>query len=1110
MQKTRLFATGKVWPLHAFLSANSRFIMRVSASFLVFILTALLLKAETGGAQNMYEKKVTLECHSEPLKSALAKLERASSFKVAYVIDEVEKYNNVTLEKGTRTVSNTLDLLLQHTALVAKQVGQTIVLFHKDAQELSLLELNRLDAGSDQAAGVITGIVTDNTGIPLEGASVAITGSAIATKTNAKGAFRLENLAAGVYSLVVTHLGYKAAGQQVTVDNNRPSHLIISLEPSVSNLHDVVVMGYGSQRKKDVTGAVSVVTSKDLENRPGTNFGYSLEGKAAGVEVVRLSGKPQAGVSIHIRGTTSITADSEPLYVVDGVPSATTFDLNPNDIETITILKDASSAAIYGASGANGVVLITTKKGKKHEPQISLNIYGGMSRVANKLDVLNRSQYIELMTELGQVADWSKYTENTDWHREVFRTAYAQNYQLSMSGGNEGTTYYLSGGWMKQDGVVRTNSVNRYNLKVNLEQKVNNFLKVGTNLSYSRWFDRNIDDNRGSGHGGVIMSVLTTPPIIGIYNPDGTFTANPLRMSFNNPVAYTDGATNGYTNSRFFGNVYGIANITSALYFKSMFGFDFSNSKYNYFLDPFKTDWGRVNKGLADLNINDHEYWLSENTLNYATAFGKHHLDALAGVSFSKTKAEASAIETKNFSGISVPTVNGGSVINSATGSRSARANQAFISRINYAYADKYLLTANFRADASSVFGPDNRWGYFPSFSAGWRISQENFLKDVAAINDLKLRFGWGKVGNDHIPEYSWYGQVSTGFNYVQGGVVQSGTAPATPENARLRWESTTQQNIGIDLAVLQSRLNFSVDAYKKETRDLLFDKPVATSTGFASALQNIGSLENKGVELTLSSKNLVHAFKWNTNVNFSINRNKVISIGEQTLMVGSIPQREETSIIKEGYPLGTFWGYIATGVDPKTGMMTYKDLDGNGEIDNSDKTVIGNANPKFSYGITNEVNWKGWSLSLFVQGVQGNDIFNGTRVETEGMIDYRNQSTAVLRRWKTSGQITDIPKATADDVTNSFISTRFVEKGSYLRVKSLSLSYNLPASLLQRARLKKVNLYITAENLYTFKKYSGYDPEVSAYGGQNGAMGIDYDTYPQVREFIFGLNISL
>jgi TonB-linked SusC/RagA family outer membrane protein len=883
-------------------------------------------------------------------------------------------------------------------------------------------------------------------------------------------------------------------------------------------LNEVVVVGYGTQRKKDITGAVSVVGEKEFASRPNTQLGSVLQGKAAGVQVLASSGKPSAGLNIRIRGTNSIGGSSNPLYVIDGVPTTDTRSLNPADIESVSVLKDAASAAIYGASGANGVVLITTRKGKTGEPRFEFNAYGGYSSVWKRLDVLNAGQYKDLMTEMGYITDWNKYNQNTNWQDEVFRKGTSQNYQLSVSGKNDKTTYYLSGGWVQQNGAVRSATMDRFNFKVNLEQKVNNWLTMGTNVAYSRWHDVDVTDNIGVDKGGVLLGALATPPVIGIYNPDGTFTSNPFQ-DWENPVASTDGAQRGYKQQRLLGNVYAEVYLLPELKFRSNFGIDYNNSVYDYFLDPFRTSYGRAKQGIGQNNTDLVNYWIAENTLSYNKTFGKHTIGALAGVVAQKTKWESAQIEKNGFSGGSIPTTNAGSVFVTAQNTKSEKSNASFLGRINYSFEDKYLLTANFRADASSAFGPDHRWGYFPSLSVGWRISQEEFMKGLTAINDLKLRAGWGLVGNDQLGDqrYAWLGLVGSGSNYPIGGVVLPGNSPSSFENRNLKWEATEQYNVGVDVAVLDSRLSFSADAYVKNTSDLLLNVPVPKSTGFDISTQNIGKIQNKGLEFLVSSRNFVGEFQWETDFNISFNRNKVVDIVGQDIFNANVANRGSISLAREGEPLGVFYGYVAAGVDPETGNMQYLDKTGKKTFTPAadDRRIIGDPNPDFLYGLTNNFSYKNIHLSIFLQGSQGNDMFNASRIETESMIDPRNQSTVVLRRWKTAGQVTDIPKATPNNSDNSRISTRYVENGSYMRVKSATLSYDLPASLLNRIKLKSLRVYVTGENLFTFTKYTGFDPEVNYLGNStnateaNTSMGVDFGTYPQTRNLIVGLNVS-
>jgi TonB-linked SusC/RagA family outer membrane protein len=1051
-----------------------------------FIVVAAILQANANG----FAQTVSLTKDRASLVDVFREIRKQTKYNVICDASILSQGYKVSVNLKSASLEDAMRQCLKDLPLTFSVLEKNII-------------VNTKNLGEAQVP-TVKGIVADQNGRPIPGVAVTVKSTGKVTQTTSDGAF-VVSVAEQSDELMFSHISFVSQTLKVVAGQS----VKVSLIEATEVLMDVVVTGYGTQKKKDILGAVSVIKSEDFEDRPSTNLGYSMQGKAAGVQIIRPSGKPQGGFSLRVRGTTSITAGSEPLYIIDGVPTQLLFDINPNDIESISVLKDASSAAIYGAAGANGVVLITTKRGNSGKAKLSLSAYTGLSTAAKKLNVLDRTQYLSLMDELGQVANWNNFTANTDWQEEVFRTANLQNYQLAVAGGNEQTKYYISGAFSQEQGIVKSNEVKRGTFKTNIDQKVTDRITIGASLSYARWFDRNIVSDVGSGNSGVIMNALTSSPVIGIYNADGTFTANPLRLSFNNPVAYIDGSENAYNNSRFYGNIYGNIDIIKGLRFRSMFGYDNYNSKYNYFLDPFSTDWGRVNAGIANFNTNQSEYWLSENTLEYKTVLKeKHAFEALIGFTAQKKYGESSSIEAKGFSSTGVKTVNGGSIFGRPSATKSERSNVSAIGRIRYAYDDKYLVSANFRADAASPFGEEHRRGYFPSFSVGWRLSKENFLKDVEQISDLKIRYAWGSVGNDGVSNYAAYGLVGTGFNYVQGGQVLPGTAPSTPENKTLQWEATIQNNIGLDIAMFNSRVNLAIDAYQKKTTQLLLDKPVALSSGFSGAIQNIGKLENKGLEFLLSTKNTVKAIKWSTDLNLAFNRNKVGYIGGTDILDGFINLRQEASLIREGLPLAVFYGYVANGVDPQTGMMIYKDLNNDNVIDEKDKAIIGNPNPKFTYGVTNNVSYKNWNLTVFVQGVQGNDVFNATRIETEGMNDFRNQSTAVLDRWTTPGQITNIPKAIYANVSNSDISSRFVENGSYLRLKSVTLGYSLPKGVLSKLGLSNAGLYVTGENLFTITDYSGYDPEASAFSG-NGAFGIDFGSYPQARQVIFGLNVS-
>lgn len=952
----------------------------------------------------------------------------------------------------------------------------------------------------------IKGKVTDVNGEFLPGVTIVLKGTNNGSITNIDGDYTISGQFTQASILTFSFIGMES--QEVTIADQKEINVV--LKSKVIGLNDVVVVGYGSQQKKDVTGSVALVDAEELESRPNSQLGSLLQGHAAGVRVVSGSGKPSASLSVRVRGTNSITAGSEPLYVIDGVPTSDTRSLNPADVETMTVLKDASSAAIYGAQGANGVVLITTKRGKSGKPSVSFDTYTGFSQVWNTLEVLNGEQYRDLMTEMGQTTDWDRYNQNTDWQNQIFQQGMSQNYQLSVSGANDKTNYYISGGWVEQEGAIRSSRMDRGNFKINLDQEINEWLELGTRLSYTKYSDVDVNDNSAVNQGGILTGVINTPSVIGVYNEDGSFTSNPFQ-NWENPMASTDGSEREYNSDRFLGNLYVKINFLNNFSFKSNFAVDYNNGIYDYFLDPYLTSYGKAKNGIATNTTDRSNYWMAENTLSYNKKVQNHTFDGLIGSVAQKFYWENNYITTENFSSNAVKTTNAGAIITSAGNTKSEKANTSFLGRLNYSYDNKYLLTANFRADASSAFGPENRWGYFPSFSTGWRISQESFMQNIDFLSDLKLRLGWGIVGNDQIRNYAYYGLSGTGANYPIGGQAMPGTYPSAIDNHSLKWEESEQTNMGIDFNAFSGRIQLTVDAYLRKTKDLLLDAPLPHSTGYDNALQNIGNLENKGLELSLNTVNIDKAFKWNTTFNISFNQNKVTNLVVESLPMGDIAGRGEAILLEEGQALGTLYGYIWGGVDPETGNGYYVDRNGESTFTPSpeDRTIIGNANPKFFYGLNNTISYKGFALNIFLEGSQGNDMLNATRIDSEGMSDPKNQLLSVNNRWRQAGDITDIPKASWASTDNSRISTRFIEDASYMRVKTITLSYDIPKDLLVKINIDRVKVYATSENLFTITNYSGFDPEVNAYGGSNTMKGIDYGTYPQTRNIIFGLNLT-
>ncbi|ATA89268.1 SusC/RagA family TonB-linked outer membrane protein [Capnocytophaga stomatis] len=960
----------------------------------------------------------------------------------------------------------------------------------------------------------VTGTVSDDSGMPLPGVSVIVKGTTKGTSTDFNGKFELKDIPQGA-TLEFSFIGFKTIDVRVTGNT-----VNVKMQEETEELDEIVVIGYGTQKKGDVTTAITSVSTKDIDQRPVTSAAQAIQGRAAGVQVVQPSGAPGAGLSVRIRGNTSISASNDPLYVVDGVPVQDINNIAPTDIQDMQILKDASSSAIYGSRAANGVVLITTKQGKGGEAKVSINSYIGMSNIANKIESLNYAQYKELMDETKAATIPAGLTDVTDWNKETYRTGFNRNYQVSVSDANERTNYYLSAGYTKDDGIIRSSFFERYNVRLNLENKTKKWLTLGANVSYSDYSSNNIISGQGSNRAGVVLSVINTPTYAPIWsdNPKQYYN-NFYGVNITHPVEnISRNADNSTNNNRFVGSGSATIHFTDALKFKSTFAIDRLAHKHTSWLDPEATAWGRQNFGNASDVRSNVTLLTFDNLLTFDKNFGKHSLSLLAGTSGTTSKYDESEIRGSHYASSDIKTLNAANKIdpNSTKTYASQWAMMSYLGRISYNYDGKYLLTANFRADGSSKLAPGKRWGYFPSISVGWRLSKENFLSDVAWLSDLKIRGGWGQVGNQagigpygHLLLYSIARKDWWDSNNTNALVTISPTSFSNPD---LTWETTTQSNIGIDIALFNNRLALTADAYLKRTTDLLMNVPLPATSPYPFVYRNEGEMTNKGLEFGINSRNFVgEDFNWNTAFNISFNRNKLEKLTLQKVYYyARTSERTNEYVVRmqEGMPLGQFWGRISEGVNPDTGDIVYRDVNGDGNVDSNDKTFIGDPNPDFTFGLTNDFTYKNFSLNIFLQGSYGNDIYNASRIEMEGMYDGKNQSTAVLNRWRTPGQVTDIPRAVRG-TNNIFASSRWVEDGSYLRVKSVTLSYNVPVQSLEKLGIRKIQPYFTAQNLLTFTNYKGFDPEVNQFTGNQPIFGIDWGTYPQTKTFIFGLNVE-
>ncbi|NDV83779.1 TonB-dependent receptor [Bacteroides sp. 51] len=955
----------------------------------------------------------------------------------------------------------------------------------------------------------VQGQIVDSAKEPIIGASILEKGTTNGTISDFDGNFTLSvNRGA---TLLITYIGYKPMEVKATANLN------VTLTEDNELLDEVVVIGYGSVKRKDVTTSISSVSTKDLDQRPILSAAQAMQGKAAGVSVVATSGEPGATLSIRVRGTTSLNGSNDPLYVVDGVPMTDIKFLSANDIESMQVLKDASSAAIYGSRAANGVVMITTKQGAVGQAKVTLNVHAGVTKVSNKIKSLNTAQYKDLMDEVGLVNLPDDLTDQTDWFDETYRTGVTQNYQVSVASGTDKLRYYLSGGYTGEDGVIKTAFFKRYNFRANVENQVRSWLKISGNVAYSDNTTNGIISGTGSNRAGVILSVINTPKYASVYNEDGTYNNSFYGVNITSPLEnMARSKHNKYNSARLLATGKAEVTLLPELIYRGSMTLDRYDNIETTFLDPETTSYGRDQKGQGTDDRSRSTVLVFDNIVNYTKAFKKHNLDVMLGSSWTKSIWSRSHIVGSHYANASIPTLNAANKISwTDTWTTSSEWSiYSYVGRVAYNYDSKYLITANMRADGSSKLDPDHRWGYFPSVSAAWRMSSESFMSDIKWIDDLKIRGGWGQTGNqsglgdyaylqmNSIQRQQWFGDNG------DANAVPSITNLSSLRNKDLTWETTTQTNIGFDLTVLNSRLTFSADYYYKKTTDMLMTVTLPEGQAASNIKRNEGEMTNKGLEFTLNSKNFTGAFQWDTDFNISFNKNKLTKLSLTKIYYTAKTSEYVNDYVvrnEPGRPLGGFYGYISDGVDPETGELMYRDLTDDNVISPADRTYIGDPNPDFTFGLTNTFSWKNFTLNVFLQGSYGNDIYNASRMETEGMYDGKNQSTAVLDRWRIPGQITSVPKAKFD-MKNS---TYFVEDGSYLRVKDVTLSYNVRSKLLRKWGISRCQPYFTATNLITWTDYSGMDPEVNQWGNNGAVQGIDWGTYPHSKSFIFGVNIE-
>lgn len=938
-------------------------------------------------------------------------------------------------------------------------------------------------------------------GISLPGVNVYVKGTTTGTITDFDGNFELQ-LPPDARILVFSLVGMKTIEMPV----GEQTEFNILMESDQIGLEEVIVVGYGTQSRKLVTGSVGVVDEEAIREIPLRTIDGVMQGKASGVYVQQNSGTPGGAMSVRIRGNSSILAGNQPLYVVDGVPITSgnfgqigfsgqginaLSDINPNDIESISVLKDASATAIYGARATNGVILITTKRGAQKKTSINFSMTHGIQQLANKLDMMNAEQWHEY-----------KGTEptgiDTDWLDEIFRTAPTANYEISASGGDEKTKFFISGTYYDQTGILLGTDYQRLSGRINLDHQVNSKLLVGTSMSLSYSLNNRMEGDQSLN--APLPNSISLLPVYPVYNEDGTYNED---GAFANPVAIANEAINEAHSYRTLANVFADYSILQNLIFSTKWSVDYLSLREHSY-DPITTRQGARSNGIGLFANSNVMNMVSNNLLKYDDSFGDHNLDALAGYSFERLQLRSAFIRGTDFPNEQFQYLASAGTITGADARARDRGLSSYFARLNYNYKYKYMLSLTARYDGSSKFGANYRYGMFPSASASWRISEEDFMQAFGSINELRFRTSYGLTGNDGIGDFRHQALFGGGYNYMGN----PGIAPRQLENPDLKWETTAQFNIGLDIELFRERLSLSVDYYNNQTSDLLFDRPVSMTSGFNWITTNVGELENKGFEFELSTVNLMEPLSWTTSLNMTFNRNKIKSLYKDQPLdnLGRGSNRFEV-----GEPVGIFYGFRSLGVDPSTGDIVFDDVNGDGEITAEDRVKIGDPNPKFIGGLTNTFTYNQFDLSIFFQFSYGNDIFNGTRIYIESMKGNDNQLTVVADRWQQPGDITDIPRATeADPNNNNRISSRFVEDGSYLRLKNLSLGYNLSSRATEKMGIKNARIYASSYNLLTFTNYSGMDPEVHYSGDDDLRMGTDFFTYPQARSFLIGINLGL
>jgi TonB-linked SusC/RagA family outer membrane protein len=1097
--------------------------------------------AEAESAPTELLQLVTLHLYNVKIERALQALTAQARLNLTYSRAIVPLDERVTVDVENGTVFDALRQML---------TGRGVELWISAEGRMALVP------GQPPAAparpkkvegGVIGGRVTQpESKEPVVLATVSVRGTSHAALTGPDGRYSITEVPAGTQWLTVRRLGYSAESVSVVVASGQNVVADLTLKATSVELNPIVATGYGTSSRAELTGAIASVTSAEIASAPILSVNEALQGRAAGVHVVQQSGQPGAGAMVRIRGGNSISAGNNPLYVIDDVPIVASADgantgnlmtqgqgglnpiaaLNPDDIESIDVLKDASASAIYGARAASGVVLITTKRGHAGHSNSRFGAYYGRKDVRRKLPVLDAAQFAEYVNQAysnsGQAPPFSPVQlttlgTGTDWQDAIFRTAPTRNYDLAFSGGNADAKYYMSANLLRDEGIVIGTNLDRGSFRLNFDQTLSERVHVGSRLTASR-SQGQILPNGGAGQevSSVVLNAVMAPPTLPITTEAGEYFSgnNPLTgRPFANPVATALLITNSEQQTRGIGSLYADVDLFSGLVFHTVLGGDYLSSTQDFY-SPASTLPGRNFNGQGSRGTLQITNWLNESTLHFTHLYGAANIDLLGGLTLQHSNAAVIAGQSQNFytdrlgpNGLN----SAGTFVSVWTGNPHSSL-LSYFSRANLGWRDRYLLTMTGRVDGSSRFGEGNQYAFFPSAALAWRLSEEDFVKQARFVNDLKLRASYGLTGNQDIGSYAALATLGS-TAYVFGGQRATGYAPNNLANPNLKWETTSQADLGLDLAVMNSRVALTVDYYHKKTNDLLLNVPVPAISGFTTSIQNIGSVKNTGFELGVSTVNIAGGPRgrlgWTSDLKIAWNRNTVLGLGPDSQIVAPVlvgaGANQNPTVLKVGEPINSFYGWVYDGM--QYGQPTYRDLNHDDNITEADRTIIGSAQPRYTGGFTNRVTYGPLGLTMFLQFSVGNKIYNINRsLLTVASGNGMNQLVDVLTAGKDG-----IPMPRIGNTFDTRPSTLFVEDGSFLRGKNLRMDFTVPSSWLggRQGRTSNLQVYVSAQNFFTRTRYSGFDPEISEYAGSNIAQGFDFGSYPQARQITYGFTSS-